>query len=124
MRRRKIVAVFGTALVGGAVGALMFAPHLAGAQTASPSPSTAPYSDRGGLWHDRGGPGFGGPGGGGWLEQGSDLAIAAKAIGISEADGQAGRDKGQSIAAVAKAHKVDVQKVIKVPVADEQSELV
>ena len=66
-----------------------------------------------------GGPGFGhGP-----HELGDDLDIAAKAIGISTADLQTALQSGQSLAAVAKAHNVDPQKVIDALVADEQAEL-
>jgi polyhydroxyalkanoate synthesis regulator phasin len=66
-----------------------------------------------------GGPGFGH----GRFEQGDDLAIAAKAIGISTADLQTALRNGQSMAAVAKAHNVDAQKVIDALVADQKAEL-
>jgi polyhydroxyalkanoate synthesis regulator phasin len=70
------------------------------------------------------GPGHGGPGfGHGPFEQGDDLAIAAKAIGISTADLQTALQSGQSMAAVAKAHNVDPQKVIDALVADQKAEL-
>jgi len=53
----------------------------------------------------------------------SDLSVAAKAIGISEADLQTALRSGQTIAQVAKAHNVDLQKVIAALVANEQDEL-
>ncbi len=68
----------------------------------------------------RGGPG--GPGGG-HNEAVSDTSVVATAIGISEADLQTALTSGQTIAAVAKAHNVDVQKVIDALVADSQSAL-
>lgn len=76
----------------------------------------------------RGGHGPGGPGGpagfgGGPHELGDDLSIAAKAIGISDADLKTALQSGQSLAAVAKAHNVDPQKVIDALVADEDAEL-
>ena len=49
--------------------------------------------------------------------------MVAKAIGISEADLLAALQKGQTVAAVAKAHNVDLQVVIDALVADGQSEL-
>ena len=69
--------------------------------------------------HGPGGPGFGhGP-----HELGDDLAIAAQAIGISQSDLTTALGSGQTLAAVAKAHGVDVQKVIDALVADEKAEL-
>lgn len=56
-------------------------------------------------------------------ELGDDVAIAANAIGISAADLRSALDGGQTIAQVAKAHNVDVQKVIDALVADEKAEL-
>jgi len=68
-----------------------------------------------------GGRGAGGLGG--RNEAVSDTSVAATAIGISEADLTTALSSGQTIAAVAKAHNVDVQKVIDALVADGQSEL-
>ena len=53
----------------------------------------------------------------------TDTSVAAKAIGISEADLTTALNGGQTMAAVAKAHNVDPQKVIDALVADGQSEL-
>jgi len=53
----------------------------------------------------------------------SDASVAAKAIGISEDDLTAAVKGGQTLAAVAKAHNVDPQKVIDALVADEQGEI-
>jgi hypothetical protein len=66
--------------------------------------------------------GPGGPGHGP-RDMGVDLATAAKAIGISEADLRTALQSGQSIADVAKAHNVDPQKVIDAVVADKQARL-
>jgi hypothetical protein len=66
--------------------------------------------------------GPGGPGHGP-RDMGADLATAAKAIGISEADLRTALQSGQSIAAVAKAHNVDPQKVIDAVVADKEARL-
>src|SRR5258706_11387834 len=109
MKRAWIVAV-GSLFAGSIAGAILFAPHVVQAQpTPSPSASSEPHEYQHG--------GFGGH------ELGSDLAIAAKAIGISEADLTTALDKGQTIAAVAKAHKVDPQKVIDALKADKLAEL-
>ncbi len=64
------------------------------------------------------GHGFGNPG-----ETVSDLSVAAKAIGISEADLQSALDNGQTVAAVAKAHDVATQTVIDALVQDGLDEL-
>src|SRR5205823_5739024 len=60
----------------------------------------------------RGDHGPGGPGGFGHgpNELGDDLAIAAKAMGISTSDLQTALQSGQSMAAVAKVRNADVQK--------------
>ena len=71
--------------------------------------------------HGAGGRGAGGPGG--RNEAVSDTSVAATAIGISEADLTTALGSGQTIAAVAKAHGVDTQKVIDALVADGQTEL-
>ena len=73
----------------------------------------------------KGGPG--GPGGhgpdGGHVEATTDTSIAAKAIGISEADLLAALATGKTVADVAAAHGVATQTVINALVADGQSEL-
>ncbi len=125
-RRGAIVAAaFGSLVLGGVVAAASLGgpgTTLAASSTASPSPSasTAPTA-----------PSWGGPGGhgsrGGLLgpnhEAVTDTSVAAKAIGISESDLTAALAKGQSMADVAKAHNVDVQKVIDALVADANDEI-
>jgi hypothetical protein len=74
-----------------------------------------------GTFSGRGGPG--GPGGFGHSEAVSDTSVVAKAIGISEADLKTALTGGQTVAAVAKAHNVNVQVVIDALVADGTSEL-
>ncbi len=71
--------------------------------------------DRGG----RGGHGFGG----GPNEAVSDTSVAASAIGISESDLTAALQSGKTVADVAKANNVDVQKVIDALVADQKTEI-
>jgi hypothetical protein len=53
----------------------------------------------------------------------SDESVAAKAIGITEAQLETALQGGQSLAAVAKSKGVDVQKVIDALVADANDEL-
>ncbi|QXC62767.1 hypothetical protein KSP35_08275 [Aquihabitans sp. G128] len=65
--------------------------------------------------------GRGGPGGG--FGRGQDLAVAAKAIGISEDDLRTALEDGKSIAEVAKAKGVSEQKVIDALVADAKAKL-
>jgi hypothetical protein len=65
----------------------------------------------------------GGPGGFGHTEAVSDTSVVAKAIGISEADLLTALQGGQTVAAVAKAHNVNLQVVIDALVADGQAEL-
>ena len=71
--------------------------------------------------------GRGGPGGhgfgGGPNEAVSDASVAAKAIGISESDLTTALQGGKTIADVAKANSVDVQKVIDALVADQKDEV-
>jgi hypothetical protein len=55
--------------------------------------------------------------------RGPNLAVVAKAIGMSEADLKTALDSGKSVADVAKAHHVDPQKVIDALVADAQTHL-
>ncbi|HJW21349.1 MAG TPA: hypothetical protein VJ506_02855 [Candidatus Limnocylindrales bacterium] len=114
-RRRRLASgatIAGALVVGGVAGAMMLGPVLA----ASPTPSSAPSSTSKGT-HS------GGPGMGGHVEAVSDTSVAAKAIGISEADLLTALNGGQTIAAVAKAHNVDPQKVIDALVADGKDEL-
>lgn len=65
----------------------------------------------------------GGPGGPGGFARGANLGVAAATIGISPADLQTALQSGQSIAAVAKAHNVDPQKVIDALVKDQTAKL-
>ena len=114
-RRRRLTTgatIAGALVVGGVAGAMMLGPVLA----ASPTPSSTPSSANKGAH-------AGGPGMGGHVEAVSDTSVAAKAIGISEADLLTALNGGQTIAAVAKAHNVDPQKVIDALVADGKAEL-
>ena len=70
-----------------------------------------------------GGMGGHGPGGFGRTETISDTSVVATAIGISEADLKTALASGQTVAAVAKAHSVDPQKVIDALVTDGLNEL-
>ncbi|MCA1656974.1 MAG: hypothetical protein LC713_04590 [Actinobacteria bacterium] len=122
-RRWPLVKVAGAAglAVGLAAGGYGVASAAGGSSTTTtPAPgATPPAPGRGGPgWHGRFGPG---PGGG--HEKVSDTSVAAKAIGISEADLDTALGSGQTMAQVAKAHNVDAQKVIDALVADAQSEL-
>jgi len=110
--------VAGSLATGVAAGVILFGPAITSA--ASPAPtaaagSTAPSTDNDAGHH-------GGPGGN-FVEAVTDTSVAAKAIGISEADLITALQGGQSMAAVAKAHNVDVQVVIDALVADKDSEL-
>ncbi len=127
-RRRVTAAILGSLLVGGAGGAAILgtrsadaaSPTPSGAPTTSAAPSTGTTTDADGPGHG----GRGGPGGpGGHVEAISDNLVAAKAIGITEAELETALQGGQTMAAVAKAHNVDVQKVIDALVADELDEL-
>jgi hypothetical protein len=146
---RKILAVgtvAGALVVGAAAGALFFQPAVTNAvdPTASPStgtsatPLTQAQADAekaevtqratdqvNGTFSGRGHGGDHGNGRGGRLtvEAVTDTSVAAKAIGITEADLTTALDGGQTMAAVAKAHNVDPQKVIDALVADGQAEL-
>lgn len=104
--------VTGALLVGGIAGAVLLGPAIAAAQTPSTSPSA---SARAGTWPDHRM--------GGHLEAVSDTSVAAKAIGITEADLITALNNGQTMAAVAKAHNVDPQAVIDALVADGKAEL-
>ena len=115
--RKTIIAAAAAAaslLTGGVAGAVLFAPPQAGAQatpTTKPSPTTNPFPP-----HTHAGRR-------GQAEAVSDLSVAAKAIGIPESDLTTAFRSGQSLAAIAKAHGVDPQKVIDALVADAKSEL-
>jgi len=114
MHAKKILgaAAFSLALTGGGVaGAMLGSPGTSGAQaTTTTAPSTggtaAPDARRPGP---RGG--------------GAGLDAAAKAIGITTDDLRTALKGGKTIAAVAKAKGVDVQKVIDAMVAAESAEI-
>lgn len=110
-RARKVATIAGSIIIGGAVGAAVFVPALANAQSGGTTPATASTASTTN----------GGPAGG--ATHAGDLAVAATAIGISEADLRTALGGGQTIAAVAKAHGVDPVTVIAALVADDQSEL-
>jgi predicted RNA-binding protein associated with RNAse of E/G family len=124
-------AIAGALLVGG-TGAALILPSIVTAADPSASPSTSSDPSTGGTsaatdsQAPAGNAGTGhGPGGlGGRVEAVSDASVVAKAIGISEADLNTALQGGQTIAAVAKAHNVDVQTVIDALVADAKDELV
>lgn len=144
-RRRRVntgrlVAIGGSLLLGAAAaGAALLGPATVAAQSnsasASPAASTTPSTtpSTGGTSGQSGtapcgpgqadGHGFGGRGMGLNHEAVTDTSVAARAIGISESDLTAALAKGQTIAAVAKANNVDVQKVIDALVTDAQNEL-
>ena len=89
--------------------------------TASPAAAATTTPATGGT------PDVAGPGGhggfGGHSETVSDASVAAKAIGITEAQLTTALTSGKSIADVAKANSVDPQKVIDALVADQKSEI-
>lgn len=120
--RKGIAAAFvaGSLLTGGAMGAAFFGPGPAGAQTSSSSDSQssqpAPAPDGAPAPPDGRGPHHGGP-------HHLNLSVAASTIGVSESDLRTALQSGQSIADVATAHNVDVQRVIDALVADAKQHL-
>ena len=134
---RKIVlagTVAGGLVTAAIAGATFLAPVIATA--ADPSASAAPAASGAPVANAPapGGPGCQGPGGfgpggfgpggfGGRNEAVSDTSVVAGVIGVSEVDLTTALRGGQSIAAVAKAHNVDVQKVVDALVADARTEL-
>jgi hypothetical protein len=120
-------AALGSIVAGGLGVAAIVGPLAAQAASPSPSASTAPASSGQPACIPGGGPrGLGGPGGGLRFnpnEAVSDASVVAKAIGISEADLTTALTGGQTLAAVAKAHNVDVQKVIDALVQDGLDEI-
>ncbi len=106
--RRTLVgaAAFSLALVGGgAVGSLLGSPSPSGAQNTTQDTTTTTTEEHATP------PGL--PG-----HRGESLAVAADALGISEADLRTSLEDGQSIAQVAATEGVDVQTVIDALVAD------
>lgn len=122
-RRGAIVAgVFGSLLLGGIVAASSIGGAdtvLAASSTASPNPTASTAPTTGGSGGNCAPGGALGPD----HEAVSDTSVAATAIGISEADLRSALSSGQTMAQVAKAHNVDVQKVIDALVADANTEI-
>ncbi len=118
--RKDLIAsgVVAGALLLGSAGAALVLPAIATAA----DPSTAPTASPSASGAPRAGHGPGG-GMGGTTEAVSDASVAARAIGITETDLDTALAGGQTIAAVAKAHNVDVQKVIDALVADKKDEI-
>jgi len=128
-------AAAGAILVGGGAIVALLGPLSVNAESPSPDPSasqttvtttaaetttTAATTTNG--RGPRGGPS--GPGGpGGHVEAVSDTSVAAKAIGISEADLLTAIQSGKTIAEVATANSVDPQKVIDALTQDGLDEL-
>ena len=112
-----VAGVAGSMLVGVALGATVFGPAGAAAQSSgsasTPSASAGPAIP-GMPWHH----GFGGS-----FETTSDASVAASAIGITEASLTGQLQAGTTIADVATANGVAVQKVIDALVKDAQDEL-
>lgn len=118
MRKTIAAAVIsGSLLVGGAVGSALLGGGVATAQSSSSSGTTSSQSSSAPAPPDGHGP-RGGPHGGRL-----DPAVAADAIGISQADLKTALDSGQSLADVATAHGVDPQKVIDALVADAKAHI-
>ncbi|HEY5628860.1 MAG TPA: hypothetical protein VIR16_05055 [Candidatus Limnocylindrales bacterium] len=119
MRKNLIAtgAVAGALLLG-AAGASVVLPTLVSAADPTASPAASPSA----TGAPAGNPGKG-PWMGGITETVSDASVAAKAIGITEAQLNTALASGQTIAQVAKAHNVDVQKVIDTLVQDKKDEI-
>src|SRR5258705_8320717 len=124
--------IAGALILGGVAGAAILGPIATLAASPSPAASSGTGSGSTGTGAtgtatpdaDPSGQPDHGPGGpGGHTEAGTDTALGPKAIGISEADLLTALQGGQTVAAVAKAHNVDLQVVIDALVADGQSEL-
>lgn len=110
-------AVAGALLLGSA-GATLILPSLVSAADPTASPAASPSTPG----NPAGNPGRG-PWMGGTTEAVSDASVAAKAIGITEAQLNTALQGGQTIAQVAKAHNVDVQTVIDALVQDKKDEI-
>jgi len=104
----------------GSAGAALILPSLVAAADPSVAPAaSASASGAPSASADTGS----GKGMGGTTEAVTDASVVAKAIGITEADLTTALSGGQTIAAVAKAHNVEVQKVIDALVADKKDEV-
>jgi hypothetical protein len=128
-RTNRAAAVAGTILVGGGALVALLGPLSASAASPSPDPSaaagsaaTAPAAQAPTATPDTteaaepAGPG-------GHVEAASDTSVAAKAIGITEADLLTALQSGKTIAAVATANNVAPQKVIDALTQDGLDEL-
>ena len=118
--------IAGILILGGVAGAGLAGPLSTLAASPAPSATTGSTDSSGSGASGASGatePGHGPGGPGGHVEAVSDTSVAAKAIGISEADLLAALQGGQTVADVAKAHNVDLQVVIDALVADGQAEL-
>ncbi len=119
MRKNLIAsgAVAGALLLGSA-GAALVLPSIASAADPSAAPAASPSASGAPSTDNHTGPRMCGT-----TEAVSDASVVAKAIGITETDLDTALSGGQTIAAVAKAHSVDVQKVIEALVADKKDEV-
>ncbi|MEO8229437.1 MAG: hypothetical protein ABI628_06710 [Chloroflexota bacterium] len=117
-RRTAAVAIVGSLIVGGAAGAAFFGPLTTAAVSPSASPTQSSTTGTQDHESQENHGGFGAR-----HEAVSDLSVVAKAIGISQSDLTTALQGGQTIAQVATAHNVDVQKVIDALVADGMDEL-
>ena len=123
MRKTIVTGVLAGALVTGGIGAALIIPSIVTAADPSASPTATAAPPSGGS-APTGNALPGRPGGmGGRVEAVTDASVVAKAIGISEADLTTALQGGQTIAAVAKAHNVDIGVVIDALVADAKDEL-
>ena len=110
MKRAVAATIAGVSLLAGSwIGATMFAPSPAGAQS-SAATTAQPLHRFGGLR-------------GGAHGHGDDAAIVAKVIGISTSQLSTELSAGKTIAQVAKAHNVDPAKVIDALTTDKLSKI-
>ncbi len=115
MRKIQVsAAVAGALVTGGATAALLFGSGTANAASPTPSAQAAASPVAGATTPANP---FG------RNDAVSDESVVAKVIGISEADLKTALSSGQTVAAIAKAHNVDPQKVIDALVTDGQDEL-
>ena len=119
MRKNLIASgVVAGALLVGSAGAALILPSLAAAADPSAAPAAGATASGAPSTDNHAGQGMGGT-----SEAVTDASVVAKAIGITEADLNAALSGGQTIAAVAKAHSVDIGKVIDALVADKKDEV-
>jgi transposase-like protein len=115
-RRAASVATMAGLAIGGIAGGVVISHAATSAPSPTGSPSAPAFGGPGGDFDHHGGPGHG-------AGRAEDLQVVAAAIGISAGDLQSALQSGQTIAAVAKAHNVDVNKVISALVASEGKEI-